>query len=132
MEQNLLSLIECGRLSPGIVPIHSNPMSKTLHQFIHYLNSQISRTNLSNIDKYILIRSFWALPRIGCTYKQVDDNTVSVLHGACRLIDVLLGEILDFQSPLTSMEWSVVIKSIGKLRYRGNSELVNRILGNLN
>ena len=132
MEKNLLSLIECGKCSPGVVSIRSNPMSKTLHQFINYLNSQISSTNLSNIDIYILIRSFWALPRIGCTYKQATNNTTNALQETCRLIDVLLVKILESQSTLTPIEWSVVVKSIGKLRYGGNSDQVDQILGKWN
>lgn len=131
MEKNLLSLIECGRVSPGIVPIRSNPMSKTLHQFINYLNSQLSNAKLSNINTYILIRSFWALPRVGCTYKQGNDDTVNALQGTCRLIDVLLGKIIESQSTLTPKEWSIIVKSIGKLRYNGGSEVMNQILGNI-
>ena len=131
MEKNLLSLIECGRVSPGIAPIRANPMSKTLHQFLNYLDSQLSNTNLSNINIFILIRSFWALPRVGCTYKQGNDDPVNALQGTCRLIDVLLGKIIESQCTLTPKEWSVIVKSIGKLRYNGNSEMTNQILGNM-
>lgn len=128
MERNLLALMECGRFSPGIAMIRSNPMSDTLNQFLHYLDSHVSISSLSNINIYILIRSFWALPRVGCTYTKNGTTRADALQGSNNLIHVLLSKILESHANLSSMEWSIVIKAIGKLHYFGDSEMNDCIL----
>ena len=123
-----MALVECGRFSPGIVLIRSNPMSGTLNQFLHYLDNHISINSLSNMNIYILIRSFWALPRVGCTYTKNGTTRADALQGSNNLIHVLLSKILESRANLSSMEWSIVIKAIGKLHYFGDSAMNDCIL----
>lgn len=121
--------MECGRYSPGVALIRSNPLYGTLSSFVTFLNDTITSDQISSINLYYLIRSFWALPRIGCTYTANTGSYEELLHGNCRLVDILLSKIMESSPMLTSTEWSIILKSIGKLRFSGNSDLLNQIIG---
>ena len=121
--------MECGRYSPGVALIRSNPLYGTLSRFVSYLNNTITNEQLSSINQYYLIRSFWSLPRIGCTYTPNAGTNGELLHGNSHLVEVLLSRIMDNSETLTSTEWSILLKSIGKLRYSSDSDLLNQILG---
>ena len=129
LEENLRTLMECGRYSPGVALIRSNPLYGTLSRFVSFLNNTVTNDQLSSVNLYYLIRSFWALPRIGCTYTSNAGANGELLHGNCHLVDVLLSKIMEYSETLTSTEWSILLKSIGKLRYSGDSDLLNQIIG---
>ena len=95
--------MDCGRFSPGIALISSNPLLPTIIQFLKYLNDTVSSSQLATINLYIVIRSLWALPRIGCTYSQASGQYKDVLQGNSRIVDLLLSNILVLpSSPLQS------------------------------
>ena len=93
LEQNLRSLMECGRYSPGVALISCNPLLSSLSSFLKYLNDATTPDQLASINLYIIIRAFWALPRIGCTYTSNRAHK-SPLDGNCRIVDLLLSTIL--------------------------------------
>lgn len=93
LEQNLRSLMECGRYSPGVALISCNPLLSSLSSFLKYLNDATTPDQLASINLYIIIRAFWALPRIGCTYTSNRAHN-SPLDGNCRIVDLLLSTIL--------------------------------------
>ncbi|KAK8797893.1 hypothetical protein WA171_005422, partial [Blastocystis sp. BT1] len=128
LEENLRTLMECGRYSPGVALIRSNPLYGTLSRFVNFLNNTITIEQLSSVNLYYLIRSFWSLPRIGCTYTPHTGTNGELLHGNCHLVDVLLSRIMEYSETLSSTEWSILLKSIGKLRYSGDSDLLNQIV----
>lgn len=93
------------------------------------METAVSNDQLSSIRTGHLVRGFWALPRIGCTYttgKQVKDKQ---LHSSNRLVDALLCEVMKSSSMLTGADWSILLKSLGKLRYTWSKDLSNQILG---
>lgn len=85
--------MECGRYSPGVALISCNPLLSSLSSFLKYLNDATTPDQLASINLYIIIRAFWALPRIGCTYTSNRAHN-SPLDGNCRIVDLLLSTIL--------------------------------------
>ena len=86
--------MECGRYSPGVALITCNPLLSNLSSFLKYLNDATTPDQLASINLYIVIRAFWALPRIGCTYTPNRTHFKNPLDGNCRIVDLLLSTIL--------------------------------------
>ena len=97
--------MECGRYSPGVALIRSNPLYGTLSRFVNFLNNTITIEQLSSVNLYYLIRSFWSLPRIGCTYTPHTGTNGELLHGNCHLVDVLLSRIMEYSEYLVEIYW---------------------------
>lgn len=93
------------------------------------METAVSSNELASIQVGHLVRGFWALPRIGCTYSSGRKVKDKQLHASNRLVDALLCEIMKSSSLLTGADWSVVLKSLGKLRYTWNKDLSDQILG---
>ncbi|KAK8817430.1 hypothetical protein WA556_003322, partial [Blastocystis sp. ATCC 50177/Nand II] len=130
LEQNLRSLMECGRYSPGVALISCNPLLSSLSSFLKYLNDATTPDQLASINLYIIIRAFWALPRIGCTYTSNRAHN-SPLDGNCRIVDLLLSTILSHTTTLTTLEWATTLRALGKLQYHATPQQLNCILDGL-
>lgn len=96
--------MDCGRYSPGVLPIQASLYNKQIMDFIAYLNQTVSLELVASIDRYYLIRSIWSLPRLGYTYASStfsnstnSSNSPNSLNSSKRsthLIDCLLESIL--------------------------------------
>lgn len=93
-----------------------------------YMETAVCSDQLSSIPIGHLVRAFWALPRIGCTYATGKKARDKQLHASNRLVDALLCEIMKSSSLLTGADWSILLKSLGKLRYAWNKKLSNQTL----
>lgn len=87
-------LVECGRHSPGVIYIKDSPVMKQMQAFIHYLNKAVKQEDLNSVNIYYMIRTFWALPRLGCTFIVDPKQQSSIAKGDLSLIDRLLSSIL--------------------------------------
>ena len=115
--------MDCGRFSPGVALISSNPLLPTITQFLKFLNDTASSSQLATINLYVVIRSLWALPRIGCTYSQASGQYKDVLQGNSRIIDLLLSNIL------VSLSFPLHSRRITPLSRRWNGASRSRRLG---
>lgn len=90
--------MDCGRYSPGVLPIQASSYNKQIMDFIAYLNQTVSPELLSSMDRYYLIRSLWSLPRLGYTYASStfsnSPNSSNSARRSTQLIDSLLQSIL--------------------------------------
>lgn len=86
--------MECGRYSPGVTLITCNPLFSSLASFLKYLNDTTTPDQLATVNLYIIIRAFWALPRIGCTLTPNRPHAENLLEGNGRIVDLLLSTIL--------------------------------------
>lgn len=108
--------MDCGRYSPGVLPIQASSYNKQIMDFIAYLNRTVSPELVSSIDRYYLIRSIWSLPRLGYTYSSStamnssnspnsskNSNSPNSIKPSTHLIDCLLESILVSPSPLPQL-----------------------------
>ena len=90
--------MDCGRYSPGVLPIQASMYNKQIMDFIAYLNQIVSPDLVASIDRYYLIRSIWSLPRLGYTYASStfsnSSNSSNSSKRSTHLIDCLLESIL--------------------------------------
>lgn len=93
--------MDCGRYSPGVLPIQASLYNKQIMDFIAYLNQTVSPELVASIDRYYLIRSIWSLPRLGYTYASStfsnssnSSNSLNSSKRSTHLIDCLLESIL--------------------------------------
>lgn len=69
-------------------------MMKQIQEFIHFLSKSIKQEDLVSVNIYYMIRAFWALPRLGCTFIVDNKQKSSISKGDLRLVDFLLTSIL--------------------------------------
>ena len=105
--ENLQLLMDCGRYSPGVLPIQASLYNKQIMDFIAYRNQTVYPELEASIDRYYLIRSIWSLPRLGYTYASStfsnssnssnlsnSSNSSNSSKRSTHLIDCLLESIL--------------------------------------
>ena len=87
-------LIECGHFSPGVLQIQHNNSMKQIQELIQCISDSSNLENLSKINHFYIIRTLWALPRLGYTYKSDLKQSSILLQWNCQLVDNLLSVLL--------------------------------------
>lgn len=89
-------LIECGHFSPGVLQIQQSNSIQQVQELIQFISDSMNADNLSKINHFYAIRTLWALPRLGYTYKS-DLKQLSIpLQWNTKLVDNLLSFVLVF------------------------------------
>lgn len=87
-------LIECGHFSPGVLQIQQNNSMKQIQELIQCISDSSNLENLSKINHFYIIRTLWALPRLGYTYKSDLKQSSILLQWNCHLVDNLISFLL--------------------------------------
>ena len=126
LEENMRILIECGHFSPGVLQIQQSNSMQQLQELIQFVSDSITADNLSKINHFYAIRTLWALPRLGYTYKTDLKQSSIPLQGNTELVDNILSFLLVLAFLLNTDTVESIINTHSSRMVR-DSEIIRQI-----